>query len=90
MHLFYMLPAELLVHIIEMLPPEVFVNFALATYPLLLAHGLVPPLCATRIAGLKAGSLRLLDSLPLPPELGLQILGLLEPIDIMRFAIANS
>lgn len=90
-HPFYNLPAELMLHIVDLLPPESFINFAFANYSLFLANGLAPALSSKRIAIMmrRTDINRHFSLLPFPAELNLQIMSLLKPIDIMRFVIAN-
>lgn len=85
------LPTELLLSIIDLLPPEAFINFALANYSLLHLHGLAPALSAPRVRYIT--KLAPLDTaLPLlrmPAEITLYIMGNLNPSDTMRFVVAN-
>lgn len=86
------LPAELLLSIIDLLPLESFINFALATYPLLRTHGLAPALSLSRVGyitqapdpGPRAPHLH-----ALPTEIVLCIMDRLNPSDTMRFVVAN-
>lgn len=90
-HPFYSLPAELILSIIDLLPPESFINFAFANYPLLSDYGLAPALSGTRVTYL-TGQTRipaLFPLLRLPPEITLHVLGHLSPVDVMRFVLAN-
>ena len=90
-HPFYTLPPELILDIVDLLPPEAFINFAFANYPLLHANGLAPALSRVRIDYL-ANNTRIPAMFPLfrmPAELILDIMSNLKPIDIMRFVLAN-
>lgn len=90
-HPFYMLPAELILDIIDLLPPESFINFTFANYPLLLANGLAPALSPGRVSYL-TNQTRLPQYFPLlglPVELTTLVMSHLKPIDIMRFVVAN-
>ncbi|KAK5108911.1 hypothetical protein LTR62_007713 [Meristemomyces frigidus] len=90
-HPFFGLPAELILDIVEMLQPEALINFVFANYPLLHAYGLAPALSRSRIIYLTNQTQipALLPLRALPPEIMLQVLRRLKPIDIMRFAVAN-
>ena len=90
-HPFYRLPAELILDIIDLLPPEAFINFAFANYPLLHAKGMAPALSRVRIEYIQQRT-RIPALFPLfriPAELTLEIMHHLKPIDIMRFVLAN-
>ncbi|GAB7351321.1 hypothetical protein MBLNU459_g1733t1 [Dothideomycetes sp. NU459] len=88
---FYTLPSELILDIVDMLPPDAFINFAFANYPLLFAYGLAPGLSPATVSHL-ARQTRItthLQLLPFPAEVTLQILSRLKPIDIMNYVLAN-
>lgn len=90
-HPFYTLPPELILDIVDLLPPESFINFAFANYPLLHANGLAPALSRGRIAYI-TNNTRIPALFPLfrmPVEITLHIMRNLKPIDIMRFVLAN-
>lgn len=90
-HPFYLLPAELILDIIDLLPPEAFINFAFANYPFLHASGLAPALSRVRIDYIQDNT-RIPALFPLfriPAEITLEIMHNLKPIDIMRFVLAN-
>jgi hypothetical protein len=90
-HPFYRLPAELILDIIDLLPPESFINFAFANYPLLHSYGLAPALSRDRIDYITSNT-RITALFPLintPPEIMLQIMRNLKPIDTIRFVFAN-
>ena len=90
-HPFYTLPSELILDIIDYLPPESFINFAFANYPLLHAYGLAPALSRPRVRYITTQT-RLPTWFPLfnvPAEIMLHIMRNLKPIDIMRFVVAN-
>lgn len=77
--------------IIDLLTPEAFINFAFANYPLLQANGMAPALSAPRMRYL-TNNTRIAAWFPLlklPPEINLQIIQHLKPLDIMRFVVAN-
>lgn len=90
-HPFYDLPAELILDIIDHLPPEAFINFAFANYPLLHRHGLAPALSRPRVRYITHQTQipRLFPLLRMPAEIMLCIMGNLNPIDTMRFVVAN-
>ena len=90
-HPFYSLPAELVLDIVDFLPPEAFINFAFANYPLLHAYGLAPALSRPRVLYITTQTqiLALFPLLRMPAEIMLHIMRHLKPIDIMRFAVAN-
>ncbi|OCK78115.1 hypothetical protein K432DRAFT_406744 [Lepidopterella palustris CBS 459.81] len=85
------LPAELLLYIIDDLRPDDFVTFALAAYPLLRRHGLVPPLSNTMFQQLvnMAPGPTLFPNWPLPIELTDQILRYLSPQDMIWFIFTH-
>jgi hypothetical protein len=90
-HPFYALPVELVLDIIDLLPPEGFINFAFANYPLLLRHGLAPALSRPRISYI-TNQTQLPAMFPLlrmPAEITLHIMHQLSPSDMMRFVVAN-
>ncbi|KAM0713678.1 hypothetical protein Q7P37_010640 [Cladosporium fusiforme] len=90
-HPFYTLPPELILDIVDLLPPESFINFAFANYPLLHAYGLAPALSRVRIDYI-TNNTRIPALFPLfrmPAEIMLHIMRNLRPIDIMRFVLAN-
>jgi hypothetical protein len=90
-HPFYRLPPELILDIMDLLSPEVFINFAFANYPFLHAYGLAPALSSERINYI-ANSTRIPALFPLfrlPAEITLEIMRNMKPIDIMRFVLAN-
>lgn len=90
-HPFYTLPPELILDIVDLLPPESFINFAFANYPLLHANGLAPALSRLRIDYI-TNNTRIPALFPLfrmPAEIMLHIMRNLKPIDIMRFVLAN-
>lgn len=91
LHPFYSLPSELILDIVDLLPPEAFINFAFANYPLLHAYGLAPTLSRLRVAYLTMQTQipALFPLLRIPPEIMLNVIGWLKPIDIMRFVVAN-
>ena len=90
-HPFYTLPAELILDIVDLLPPEAFINFAFANYPLLHSYGLAPALSRPRIVYITTQTQipALFPLLRIPPEIMLHVMRNLKPIDIMRFAVAN-
>lgn len=90
-HPFYGLPAELILDIIDYLPPEAFINFAFANYPLLHRHGLAPALSQPRVRYITNQTQipNLFPLLRMPAEIMLCIMSNLNPIDTMRFVVAN-
>lgn len=90
-HPFYTLPAELMLDIVDFLPPESFINFAFANYPLLHTHGLAPALSRPRVSYITTQTQipALFPLLRMPAEIILHIMHHLKPIDVMRFAVAN-
>lgn len=90
-HPFYSLPPELILDIIDLLPPEAFINFSFANYPLLHAYGLAPALSQPRVSYItsRTGLPALFRLIDLPAEIMLHIMRNLKPIDIMRFVVAN-
>ena len=90
-HPFYGLPAELILDIIDYLPAEAFINFAFANYPLLHRHGLAPALSKPRVRYITQSTQlpTLFPLLRMPAEITLQIMRSLNPIDTMRFVVAN-
>lgn len=90
-HPFYTLPAELIFDIVDLLPPESFINFAFANYPLLYTHGLAPALSRPRVNYITTSTRipALFPLLRMPSEILLHIMHYLKPIDIMRFVVAN-
>lgn len=90
-HPFYTLPMELILEIVDLLPADSFISFTFANYPLLLGNGLAPALSRERVAHIvhQTRISRHFQLLPFPAELTLQVLGLLKPLDVMRFVMAN-
>ena len=90
-HPFYRLPSELILDIVDLLPPEAFINFAFANYPLLHSYGLAPALSRPRVVYITTQTQipALFPLLRLPPEIMLHVMRNLKPIDVMRFAVAN-
>ncbi|KAK5137071.1 hypothetical protein LTR08_001080 [Meristemomyces frigidus] len=90
-HPFYSLPSELILDIVDLLPPEAFINFAFANYPLLHSYGLAPALSRPRVVYITTQTQipALFPLLRIPPEIMLHVMRNLKPIDIMRFAVAN-
>ena len=90
-HPFYTLPAELILDIVDLLPPESFINFAFANYPLLHNHGLAPALSRPRVSYITTQTQlpALFPLIRMPAEIMLHIMRNLKPIDIMRFVVAN-
>lgn len=90
-HPFYTLPAELILDIVDLLPPEAFINFAFANYPLLHNHGLAPALSRPRVNYITTQTQlpALFPLIRMPAEIMLHIMRNLKPIDIMRFVVAN-
>jgi len=90
-HPFYNLPSELILDIVDFLPPEAFINFVFANYPLLHAYGLAPALSQPRVLYITTQTRipALFPLLRLPPEIMLHVMRNLRPLDIMRFAVAN-
>lgn len=90
-HPFYSLPSELILDIVDLLPPDAFVNFAFANYPLLHAYGLAPALSRPRVVYITTQTTipALFPLLRIPAEIMLHIMRSLKPIDIMRFVVAN-
>jgi len=88
---FYTLPLELILDIIDLLAPDSFISFAFANYPLLLRMGLVPQLSSDRIAALifDTNVVRRFQPLPIPVEIVMHIMSLLQPMDMMRFVLAK-
>lgn len=89
----YTLPPELLLSIIDLLAPSSFINFAFASYPILLTHNLAPALTRSRISYVTRRT-RLPRMFPLlrlhvPAEITLQIMRYLGPGDMLRFVVAN-
>ncbi|RMY22333.1 hypothetical protein D0866_11974 [Hortaea werneckii] len=85
------LPSELILDIVDLLPPESFINFAFANYPLLHSYGLAPALSRPRVVYITTQTQipALFPLLNLPPEIMLHVMRNLKPIDIMRFTVAN-
>jgi hypothetical protein len=90
-HPFFSLPAELILDIVDLLPPEAFINFAFAHYPLLYSHGLAPALSRPRIKYItnRTQLPGLFPLLRVPAEITLHIMHHLNPSDMMRFVVAN-
>lgn len=90
-HPFYRLPSELILEIVDYLPPESFINFVFANYPLLRNYGLAPALSAGRVTYLTTQTMipAMFPLLRMPPELMLRVINYLPPIDVMRFVVAN-
>ncbi|KAH9845268.1 hypothetical protein Tdes44962_MAKER01278 [Teratosphaeria destructans] len=90
-HPFYSLPAELIFDIVDLLPPEAFINFVFANYPLLHSYGLAPALSPPRVVYITTQTKipALFPLLSIPPEIMLHVMRHLKPIDMMRFAVAN-
>nr|POF17690.1 hypothetical protein CFP56_13102 [Quercus suber] len=91
LHPFYSLPSELILDIVDLLPPEAFINFAFANYPLLHAYGLAPALSRPRVVYITTQTTipALFPLLRMPAEIMLNIMRNLKPIDTMRFVVAN-
>lgn len=90
-HPFYRLPSELILDIVDLLPPESFINFVFANYPLLRHYRLAPALSPGRVTYLTTQT-RIPAMFPLlrmPPELMLQVMSNLPPMDVVRFVLAN-
>jgi len=90
-HPFYLLPAELILNIIDLLPPDTFINFAFANYPLLHTHGLAPALSSPRVSYITTQTRlpTLFPLLKIPAEITMYIMRHLSPIDTLRFVVAN-
>ena len=90
-HPFYSLPSELILDIVDLLPPEAFINFAFANYPLLHTNGLAPALSRPRVAYITSNTTipALFPLLRMPADLMLHVMRHLKPIDMMRFVVAN-
>ncbi|KAF2213164.1 hypothetical protein CERZMDRAFT_90581 [Cercospora zeae-maydis SCOH1-5] len=90
-HPLYSLPSELILDIVDLLPPESFINFAFANYPLLHWYGVLPALSRTRVIYITTQTRipALFPLLRIPAEIMLHILRNLRPIDIARFVVAN-
>lgn len=90
-HPFYSLPAELILTIIDHLPPESFIAFAIANYPLVHRYGLAPALSPPRVRYIthRTQIPQLFPLLKVPPEIMLCIVEYLNPMDTMRFVVAN-
>lgn len=90
-HPFYSLPSELILDIVDLLPPEAFINFVFANYPLLHSYGLAPALSRPRVVYITTQTRipAMFPLLRLPAEIMLHIMRHLKPIDMMRFAVAN-
>lgn len=89
------LPAELLLMIYKHIGLGVFMNLALAIYPTLQQHGLVPDLTSDIVDciendwhGTFVGDTLQSAVSRIPRELWWQIAGYLEPIDLMRLVFA--
>lgn len=92
LHPFFRLPPELIFDIVGFLPPESFINFAFANYPLLYRSGLAPPLSPPRVTYITTQTQipALVPLLRMPAEIVLHIMrNLRSPLDIMRFVVAN-
>lgn len=87
------LPAELLLSIIQYMQTNDYVAFALAVYPILQRHGLVPPLTVdiyhriTRQGPLPSDKAH--SYWPLPVELTEEVLHYLEPADRIAFLFSH-
>ena len=90
-YVFYTLPVELVLYIVDFLPPESFINFAFASYPLLRARGIAPALTRARIDYITTQTQlpAMFPLLRLPAEITLQVMSHLSPSDTMRFVVAN-
>lgn len=90
-HPFYTLPDELILDIIDLLTPDAFINFAFANYPFLHARGLAPALSRSRIDYIsnRTNIPALFPLFRMPPEITLEIMQNLNPLDMMRFVVAN-
>ena len=90
-HPFYSLPAELVMNIVDFLPPESFINLAFANYPLLHTHGLAPGLSRPRVSYITTQTQihTLFPLIRMPAEITLHIMQKLQPLDIMAFVVAN-
>ena len=90
-HPFYTLPPELIFDIVDLLPPEAFINFAFANYPLLHSYGLAPSLSRPQVTHITTQTRipALFPLLRMPAEITLHIMRHLKPIDIMSFVVAN-
>lgn len=85
------LPLELLLQIINYLSPETSIDFALAHYPLLLFHHLVPalPLRTLRRLRLRRYASAAMPSIPgMPREMTLSTLRHLDLADRIPFVVA--
>nr|POF11423.1 hypothetical protein CFP56_44261 [Quercus suber] len=91
LHPFYRLPSELILDIVDLLPPEAFINFAFANYPLLHAYGHAPALSPPRVVYITEQTTipALFPLLRMPAEIMLHIMRNLKPMDTMRFVVAN-
>jgi len=85
------LPLELLLQIIEYLPPIASIDFALAHYSLLLSHRLVPALSLQTLRRLKLRR-RTITAVPiipgLPEEISVTTMRHMSLADRIRFAVA--
>ncbi len=91
-HPLHRLPVELVLEIIDCLNAEQFIRFAFAHYPFLQCYGLVPAMSTQRLSALVKRSRLLptfLQLVRLPTETLLEIMRHLNPIDTMRFVLAN-
>lgn len=85
------MPFELILDIVDNLDPQSLISLAFAYYPLVQRVGLAPAMSTSELATLFNRS-KLPSMLPLvslPAELLLQVMRLLSPMDLMRFALAN-
>lgn len=87
------LPTELLLCIIQYLRTEDYVSLALAIYPTLRRHGLVPPLtngdCRRLIRYPSLPSPGPVFVWPLPMELIQEIIEFMEPTDVIAFIFSH-
>ncbi|KAK4631453.1 hypothetical protein CLAFUW4_03256 [Fulvia fulva] len=77
--------------IIDWLPPEGFINFVFANYPLLVFYGQAPGLSQPRITYITTQTQlpAMFPLLQMPAEINLQIMSHLSPFDTMVFVLSN-
>jgi hypothetical protein len=94
---FELLPAELILGIIQCMNVDTFVNFALAYYPLLRCHGIAPPLSiATYLRIVERDSVHwrreatgLVPQNALPAELSFNVFRYSTPTDRLSYILSS-
>jgi hypothetical protein len=92
-HALQTVPTELILEIISYLAPDAFLACAFANYHLLMRHCLTRCISSSTMTRLVCAAVvpsrQATNGLLIPPEVSLQILQHLAPVDAMQYALAN-